>query len=87
MPQVVSLIAPTNIRATYFENELCSMEKDLRYACAIDALGELRWALHLRVYVNKLKTRNIVSQRDNTRVQTMQGTIEHRVSTAANKYR
>lgn len=63
------------------------MERDIRYACAIDALGELRRALHLRVYVSKLKVKNITGQRPNTKARSMQQTIEHRVASASNKYR
>lgn len=77
----------TNIRAIYCDDELCKMEKDLRYASAIDALGDLRRALHLCVYVSKLKIKNVTGQRSNTRSRNMQETIETRVSAAANKYR
>lgn len=76
-----------NIRAIYCDDELCNMEKDIRYASAIDALGDLRRALHLRVYISKLKIKNVTGQRGNTRSRNMQETIETRVSAAANKYR
>ncbi|EIM80064.1 uncharacterized protein STEHIDRAFT_27722, partial [Stereum hirsutum FP-91666 SS1] len=89
--ETIQLYMPSNIpdtiRPAYCDGELCAMEKDVRYACAIDALGELRRGLHLRVYINKLKIKNITGQRNNTRARSMQETIELRISASASKYR
>lgn len=78
---------PKNIRATYCDVALAEMEADLRLACCADAIQELRRQLHLRVYLNKLKVKNITGQRGNTRARSMQDTVDEKVAAAAGAYR
>lgn len=78
---------PQNIRATYCDAALVEMEADLRLASCADAIQELRRLLHLRVYLNKLKIKNITGQRSNTRARSMQDTVDEKVAAAAGSYR
>lgn len=90
-PESIRLYMPSDIqealRNTYCDAPLLQMEADLRYACATEALQDLRRQLHLRVYMNQLKIKNVTGQKGNTRARGLQATIETRVQEAAERYR
>lgn len=90
-PESITLYMPSDIkrdiRPTYCEPTLIEMEADIRLACCADAVQELRRLLHLRVYLNKLKVKNITGQRANTRARLMQATVDEKVVAAADTYR
>lgn len=90
-PQSINLYMPSDIpidlRPTYCDPALIEMEANIRLACCADHVQELRRQLHLRVYLNKLKVKNITGQRGNTRARSMQDTVDEKVSAAASAYR
>lgn len=90
-PEAIRLYMPSDIqedlRATYCDPVLLQMEADIRYACATEALQDLRRHLHLRVYMNQLKIKNVTGQKGNTRARGLQETIDRKVGDAADRYR
>lgn len=90
-PESIHLYMPSdissNLRPTYCDPALVEMEADIRLACCADNVQELRRLLHLRVYLNKLKVKNVTGQRGNTRARSMQDTVDEKVSAAASAYK
>lgn len=78
---------PSDLRLTYCDRSLAEMEADIRLAYCADNVQELRRQLHLRVYLNKLKVKNVTGQRENTRARSVQDTVDEKVSAAASAYR
>jgi hypothetical protein len=81
-----SSVAPVD-RVSVCPTSLCTVEAELRYGQACDALEEVRRHLRTRTCTNRFKIKNITGQRANTRARTLQNNIDKKVKLSVAKYR
>ncbi|TFY78355.1 hypothetical protein EWM64_g5653 [Hericium alpestre] len=89
-PEKIRLFLPSGLsssaREEYCPSALSSVEAQLRYAAAFDALDNLRQQLWIQTYMSRFKLRQIHGQQPNTRARAVQVSIDQKVNKAAESY-